>query len=208
VVELDRFLTFLAAAAVLAAIPGPGMLYVAARTLGGGRRAGLLSTAGTAVGGLAHVLAAAAGLSALLATSSVAFTVVKYAGAAYLVYLGVRTLLRRDADRELLAERPASGKGAFRQGVLTEALNPKTALFFLAFVPQFLTTEAGSVWWQAVLLGLISVTLNTLADVVAVVLTSTVRSRLPRRGDRPVRWPRFASGGALIALGGYAAAES
>ncbi|MBM7787343.1 LysE family translocator [Tenggerimyces flavus] len=208
-IEVERLLAFVAAAAVLAAIPGPGMLYVAARTLSGGRRAGLLSTAGTAVGGLVHVVAAAAGLSALLATSSVAFSVVKYAGAAYLIYLGVRTLLRREADRELLAaDQPANTRGAFRQGVLTEALNPKTALFFLAFVPQFLNTEAGSVWWQALLLGLISVTLNTLADVVAVALTSTVRAKMPRRGERPVRWPRFASGGALIALGGYAAVES
>jgi threonine/homoserine/homoserine lactone efflux protein len=121
------------------------MIYVVARTLGGGRRSGLLSTAGTAVGGLVHVVAAATGLSALLATSSVAFTVVKYVGAAYLIYLGVRTLLRRETERE-----PAtalSEKGVFRQGVLTEALNPKTALFFLAFVPQFLNTaDPGSVW--------------------------------------------------------------
>lgn len=204
-IEVERFLAFLAAAAVLAAIPGPGMLYVAARTLGGGRRAGLLSTAGTAVGGMVHVVAAAAGLSALLATSSVAFSVVKYAGAAYLIYLGIRTLLRREVHAP---DQPGNTTGAFRQGVLTEALNPKTALFFLAFVPQFLNTEAGSVWWQALLLGLISVTLNTLADVVAVALTSTVRAKMPRLGERPVRWPRFASGGALIALGGYAAVES
>src|SRR3954465_1263078 len=119
---------FLAAAVVLAAIPGPGMLYVLARALGHGRGAGLASTVGTAAGGLGHVVAAAVGLSALLMTSAVAFSAVKYAGAAYLIWLGVRTLA---GLREPVDEMRDSSAPAFRQGMLTELLNPKTALFFL-----------------------------------------------------------------------------
>lgn len=215
-VDAERFLAFLVAASVLAAIPGPGMLYVVAHTLGGGRRAGLSSTAGTAIGGSAHVVAATVGLSALLATSAFAFTVVKYAGAAYLVFLGVRMLLRARREGvspglagELEGESDGSGSGlaALRQGALVEALNPKTALFFLAFIPQFVDPLAGPAMWQFAVLGTVVVVLNTLADVVAVGLSGMAHRRFAVRGHTP-RWPKLVSGSALIGLGGYAALES
>jgi threonine/homoserine/homoserine lactone efflux protein len=192
---------FLAAAVVLAAIPGPGMLYVLARSLADGRRVGLRSTAGTGVGGLGHVVAAAIGLSALLMTSAVAFTVVKYVGAAYLIWLGVRTLagLRAPQDEVRAAPGPA-----FRQGVLTELLNPKTALFFLTFLPQFVQPDRGPVALQLLALGSFSVALNSGADVVV----ATLGGRLGRLLASSPRWwrrQRMASGVTLIALGGYAA---
>ncbi|WP_198533118.1 LysE family translocator [Carbonactinospora thermoautotrophica] len=204
--DIDRLPAFLAAALVLAVIPGPGMLYVFARSVGGGWRAGARSSLGTAVGGAAHVAAAALGISAILATSATAFAVVKYVGAAYLVYLGVRTLLRREeASRPDPAGGP-SDRNAFRQGVVTETLNPKTALFFLAFLPHFVDPAAGSVAVQSLVLGLLSVTLNTLADLVVAALAGTLAGRALRTRRR--RWPRLVSGSTLVALGGYAAIES
>jgi threonine/homoserine/homoserine lactone efflux protein len=191
---------FLAAAVVLAAIPGPGMLYVLARTLAHGRGAGLRSTMGTAAGGLGHVVAAAVGLSALLMTSALAFSAVKYAGAAYLIWLGVRTLagLREPAE----AVRDGGGP-AFRQGMLTELLNPKTALFFLTFLPQFVQPERGPVAPQLLALGCVSVALNSSADVVVAALGGRIRTALSPRWWRR---QRLASGCTLIALGGFAAA--
>src|SRR5580693_949297 len=134
--DSHRFLVFLAAAVLLAVTPGPGIFYVLARSLAGGRREGVHSSFGTFVGGLFHVFAAALGVSAILAASAVAFHTVKYAGAAYLVWLGIRMIRTRNA--ELVVETAAPSQGAFRQGIFTEALNPKTALFFLSFIPQFI----------------------------------------------------------------------
>jgi threonine/homoserine/homoserine lactone efflux protein len=191
---------FLAAAVVLAAIPGPGMLYVLARTLAHGRGAGLRSTLGTAAGGLGHVVAAAVGLSALLMTSALAFSAVKYAGAAYLIWLGVRTLA---GLREPVEEVSGSGGPAFRQGMLTELLNPKTALFFLTFLPQFVQPERGPVAPQLLALGCISVALNSSADVVVAALGGRIRTALSPRWWRR---QRLAAGCTLIALGGFAAA--
>ena len=154
---------FFAAAFLLAITPGPGLFYVLARSLAGGRKEGSISSLGTFVGGLVHVVAAALGLSAVLAASALAFNVVKYAGAAYLVYLGVRMIMARGVVRE-----PGGTGGAardsFQQGILTEVLNPKTALFFLAFIPQFVLPERGSLFLQFAVLGVMSVTMNTLAD--------------------------------------------
>lgn len=190
---------FLAAAVALAAIPGPGMLYVLARTLAHGRGAGLRSTMGTAAGGLGHVVAAAVGLSALLMTSAVAFSAVKYAGAAYLLWLGVRTL----AGLREPAEDIRGGGPAIRQGMLTELLNPKTALFFLTFLPQFVQPERGPVAPQLLALGCVSVALNSSADLVVAALGGRVRTALSPRWWRR---QRLASGCTLIALGGFAAA--
>src|SRR5712672_2219262 len=159
-----HFLLFLAAAFLLAVTPGPGIFYVLARSLAGGRREGILSSFGTFVGGLFHVLAAALGISAILAASAVAFHTVKYAGAAYLVWLGIRMIRARNA--EMPAQTAAPAQGSFRQGILTEALNPKTALFFLSFIPQFIVAGRGHVFLQFIVLGTISVLLNTLADLV------------------------------------------
>lgn len=194
---------FLTAAIVLAASPGPGMLYVLARSLRGGRRAGLASSLGTAIGGCGHVVAAAFGLSVILATSATAFSVVRYAGAAYLVYLGIRTLV---AGKGVAEEVPGAGGAAWsalRQGITTEVFNPKTALFFLSFLPQFINREAPAIP-QFLLLGTISVTLNTSADVVVSLLAGPIGSKL-RRSPRLRHGQRFASGGALVGLGLYVA---
>ena len=162
------FTAFLVAAAVLAITPGPGIAYVVARTVAGGRTEGLASCVGTAIGGLVHVLAAAAGLSLIIAQSATAFSVIKYLGATYLVYLGIRILRSKPQD---LAESEAlsalGAKRAFRDGMVVEALNVKTAMFFLAFLPQFVN-GAELILPQVMLLGSICVLLNTLADVLAV----------------------------------------
>ena len=161
------FVAFLIAAVVLAITPGPGIAYVVARTAAGGRSEGLASCFGTGIGGLLHVLAAAFGLSLVVAQSAVAFSLVKYVGAAYLVYLGIRMLMRTDQP---FAVEPVASKGMRRalfDGIAVEALNVKTALFFLAFLPQF-ASPAEPLIAQLVLLGSICVALNTLVDVIAV----------------------------------------
>jgi threonine/homoserine/homoserine lactone efflux protein len=196
---------FLAAALVLAVTPGPGIFYVLARSLGEGTRVGVRSSLGTAVGGLCHVVGAALGLSTLMMTSATAFEVVRYVGAAYLFFLGVRTLLglRDDGDG---AEQPAAVRGgALRQGALTELLNPKTALFFLTFLPQFVQPDRGAVAPQLLVLGAVSVALNSGVDLVVAGVAGRARGAL-RAGSRWVRRQRALSGVALIALGGYAAA--
>jgi threonine/homoserine/homoserine lactone efflux protein len=194
---------FLLAALVLAAIPGPGLLYVLARSLGGGRAVGLRSSYGTAVGGMVHVVAATAGLSALLAASATGFTIVKYAGAAYLIWLGIVTL-RSANDPPPALGGSGSDRRAFRQGALTEALNPKTALFFVGFLPQFCQPEQGPLALQLAVLGTISVALNTLADVIVASFAGPLGERLGAN----VRWwkrQRRATGGTLIGLGLVAA---
>jgi threonine/homoserine/homoserine lactone efflux protein len=190
-----HFTLFLAASALLAITPGPGIFYVAARTLNGGRREGLLSIAGTAVGGLVHVLAGAVGVSALVMASAEAFTVLKFAGAAYLVWLGIKTLLSVQDDGSLAA---APGGRAFRDGVAVEALNPKTAMFFLAFIPQFIDPAHG-VALQFAVLGTISVALNSLADVAVALAATRLRARALTPGL--LRWTRRASGTVMCGLG-------
>src|SRR4051812_31293275 len=130
--------TFFIAALILAVTPGPGMAYVVARTAAGGRAEGLASCFGTAVGGMLHVLAAATGLSLLVAQSAAAFTVVKYVGVLYLVYLGIRLLLQKDPGGSSVELRAQGPRRALLEGIVVEALNVKTALFFLAFLPQFI----------------------------------------------------------------------
>src|SRR5215467_15253128 len=166
--DAHRLPLFFAAALLLAVTPGPGIFYVLARSLAGGRREGVQSSLGTFVGGLFHVTAAALGVSAILAASALEFHTVKYAGAAYLVWLGIRMIRTRNA--ELAVETSAPSQGAFRQGIWTEALNPKTALFFLSFIPQFIAPQAGHIFLQFVVLGTMSVSLNTTADLLVVLL--------------------------------------
>ena len=202
--DLSTFAVFFAAALTLALIPGPGMLYVLARTLRGGRREGILSTLGTGVAGLLHTFAAALGVSAILATSAVAFAVVKWLGVAYLIYLGVKTLLDKGDFGEVdLASVPH--RGAFRQGIVAEALNPKTALFFLAFIPQFVNPD-GNVFWQFVALGTMTTLLTSGVDLL-VALGAAPLSRVLKRNRRLQRVQRFGSGGLLIGLGVYVAAD-
>ena len=197
-----HFLLFFAAALILAITPGPGIFYVLARSLAGGKREGVQSSFGTFAGGLFHVFAAALGISAILAASAVAFHTVKYAGAAYLVWLGIRMIRSRNADMAFQNLQPS--QGAFRQGILTEALNPKTALFFLSFIPQFIAPERGHVFFQFLLLGAISVILNTTADLVVVLLAAPLERKL-KNSARFRRNQRVASGLGMIGLGAYVA---
>jgi threonine/homoserine/homoserine lactone efflux protein len=197
-----RFFVFLTAAILLAIAPGPGMLYVLARALGGGRREGLFSALGTLFGGMAHVFAAAAGVSIILAKSAVAFAAVKYLGAAYLCFLGIRMM--REAgnnDGVSVAELPRR-RNPFWQGVLTEVLNPKTALFFLSFIPQFVDRGHGHVFLQFVLLGTFSVALNTLADIVVILLAGPLGQRI-HGSARFRRRQRTLTGAVMIGLGSY-----
>ena len=190
---------FTATALAIAISPGPGIFYVAARTLAGGRSEGLASSFGTGLGGLVHVAAGAVGVSALVMTSAEAFTLLKLAGAVYLVWLGIKAI--REARRPFEATPVTTGTArAFREGILVEALNPKTAAFFLAFLPQFVDPSAGPVWLQFLLLGLISVTLNTAVDVVVALLASRARSIAVGR-PALLRRLRTAAGGLIATLG-------
>jgi threonine/homoserine/homoserine lactone efflux protein len=194
---------FLIAAVVLAITPGPSITYVVARAVAGGRAEGLASCIGTGIGGLLHVLAAALGLSLLVAESALAFGLLKYLGAAYLVYLGVRLLLRRDAALVLPGVTAQGATRALREGILVEALNVKTALFFLAFLPQFVT-PAMPLAPQLVLLGSVCVVLNTLADVGAVFAAQQLLSSGPARAAR-ARLLTRASGVTMMGLGAFLA---
>jgi len=199
-----RFLVFLTAALLLAIAPGPGMLYVLARSLAGGRREGLLSALGTFFGGMIHVFAAAAGVSIILAKSAVAFATVKYFGAAYLCFLGVRMILEARRDENIQWSIPRQPGSPFWQGVMTEVLNPKTALFFLSFIPQFVDHMRGHVFEQFIVLGAISVTLNTSADIVVTLLAGPLGRRI--RESAPFRRrQRTATGAVMIGLGAYLA---
>jgi threonine/homoserine/homoserine lactone efflux protein len=199
--DLRLFILFLGAATVLAITPGPGIFYVLTRTLAGGRREGVLSALGTLCGGLVHVVAAGAGLSAVLAASATAYATIKYAGAAYLVWLGIGMIRSRNV------EQPAESKPrghAFRQGIWTEVLNPKTALFFLSFIPQFVNVSLGHVVVQFLMLGAVSVSLNTTVDLI-VVLFAAQLARKMQSSRRFRRNQRVTSGAAMIGLGAYVA---
>jgi threonine/homoserine/homoserine lactone efflux protein len=201
--RIAMFLAFLVAAVVLAVTPGPGIAYVVARTAAGGRSEGLASCFGTGLGGLLHVLAAALGLSLLLAQSAIAFNTVKYVGAAYLIYLGIRMLRRKDLA---MVVQPVAAQGARRallDGIAVEALNVKTALFFLAFLPQFVS-PAQPLVPQLVLLGSICVALNTLVDVVAVFAADRLLRSAAARAARERLMIRL-SGATMVGLGAYLA---
>ena len=190
---------FAAAALALLLIPGPAVLYIVAQSAQHGRLAGIVSVAGVHLGTLVHVAAATVGLSALIVSSAVAFSVVKYAGAAYLVYLGIRRLLARE-PAELLPARDEPLSGLFVQGVVVNVLNPKTALFFLAFLPQFLDPER-TVWTQVVVLGLAFVALGFVTDGLYALAAGSLARWLRERG----RVLRYASGSVFVGLGVSAA---
>ena len=189
---------FAAAALVLLLVPGPAVLYIVAQSAEHGRLAGLVSVAGVHLGTLVHVAAAAVGLSALIVSSAVAFSVVKYAGAAYLVYLGIRRLLTREPAGLPTRDRPLSG--LFTQGVVVNVLNPKTALFFLAFLPQFVDPSR-TVWTQVVVLGLTFVVLGFFSDGLYALAAGTIGRWLRARR----RLLRYGSGGVFVGLGVSAA---
>jgi threonine/homoserine/homoserine lactone efflux protein len=198
--EAHTFVVFALASLALIAVPGPAVIYIVTRSLSQGRSAGLVSMLGVEAGGLLHVAAAVVGLSALLASSAVAFNVVRYAGAAYLVYLGVRALLTQSTEEAAAERAPMGRRRIFWHGVAVNVLNPKTALFFLAFLPQFIDPEAGSVALQAAVLGFTFVAIAAVSDGVYALLASKLGDRL-RRGRVLAR----ISGGVFIGLGAFAA---
>ena len=193
------FLTFLVAAFMLNIAPGPDMLYVIGRSVGQGRKAGIVSALGVFVGCWAHILAAAFGIAALLASSPVAFNVVRYAGAAYLIYLGVK-LLAQKTDLTSRQLEPENLISIFRQGVITNVLNPKVAMFFLAFLPQFVDARRGSVVWQIIFLGLIFNVGGTLVNL-AVACAGGTLGELLRRNQHIARMQRWFTGLIFIGLG-------
>jgi threonine/homoserine/homoserine lactone efflux protein len=197
------FALFCLASAALAVVPGPAVTYIVMHSVDKGRRAGLASAAGVASGGLVHVAAATVGLSALIASSATAFTVVKLVGAVYLIVVGIRRIAGRD-DSEQVQAQPAPMRRIYRQGVIVNVFNPKTALFFLAFLPQFVDRGA-SVPPQVALLGLTFAAIAFASDCSYALLADLLAGRI-RRSGRGARARRFLSGSIFVALGATAAA--
>lgn len=197
---------FVPTAIVILLIPGPAVLYVVTRSVGQGRAAGLVSALGLGLGNMFHVVAAALGLSAIVASSALAFSAVKYVGAAYLIFVGVRRLLERD-DAEAVERPPRALRRIFGQGVIVNVLNPKVALFFLAFLPQFVQPERGGVAWQVFWLGLTFAIIGVVTDGCYGLVGGTI-GRLLRTSARFRRSERYVSGGIFISLGVAAALTS
>jgi len=191
---------FITAALILVFMPGPNTLYIVARSVQQGRTAGILSSLGVQVGTLFHIAAAAFGLSSLLLSSALAFNVVKYAGAAYLIYLGIKTLLTKETVEQTEQIQNKSLGQIFRQGVVVNLLNPKSALFFFAFLPQFVDVGKGSITTQILFLGLILMTLGFLSDTIYALLAGSVGNAM--RGNlRFLRAQRYFAGSVYIGLG-------
>jgi threonine/homoserine/homoserine lactone efflux protein len=196
---------FAVAATLLLLTPGPAVLYVVARSVEQGRIAGLASVFGITTGTLVHVLASTLGLSALLASSAIAFALVKYAGAAYLIYMGVRRILKRnDAPASPLKLQKRSLGRLYRDGFIVNLLNPKTALFFLAFLPQFVDPARGAVPFQIAFLGLLFTLMGLTSDGLYALVAGTAGSWIKRQ-SRYLDWERYVTGGVFIGLGVTAA---
>ncbi len=196
----SQLLLFVSAALLLLVVPGPAVFYIVGRSIGHGRNAGLVSAMGIGVGSLVHTAAAAVGLSALLMSSAVAFSTVKYLGAAYLIYLGVQKL-RREEPFELSGDAPrVKLNRIFAQGIVVNVLNPKAALFFFAFLPQFVDPNRGQVAAQILFLGVLFALLGVTTDTFWALTAGTVAD-LFRRNPRAMRTQRYVSGGMLISLG-------
>jgi threonine/homoserine/homoserine lactone efflux protein len=203
VIDPSTLAVFAAAALALAVVPGPAVLYIVARSVDQGRFAGLVSALGICVGSLVHVTAATIGLSSLLASSATAFTVVKYAGAAYLILLGIHRLLTREEVAEVAVRPPRALRKIFRDGVIVNVLNPKTALFFLAFLPQFVDPAQGAATLQILVLGLVFTVIALSSDSLWALAAGTAGGLLRRS-----RWylgvKRWVTGTVLVALGASA----
>lgn len=206
--DAHTYALFVAAALALLLVPGPAVLYVVARSVEGGRPAGLVSVLGVEIGTLVHVAFAAAGLSAIVAASATAFSVVKWLGVAYLVWLGLQRLLARDGEDTPLDVEPEPLAHVFGQSVLVQVLNPKVALFFLAFLPQFVDPSRGPAWTQVMVLGGTLAALGLLTDGLYALLGGTAGDWLKRKNAsaRFRRVQRYFSGGVYLALGAVAAA--
>jgi threonine/homoserine/homoserine lactone efflux protein len=207
--DASTYALFVAAALALLLVPGPAVIYVVARSMEGGRLTGLVSVLGVELGTLLHVVFAAAGLSAIVVSSAAAFSIVKWLGAAYLVWLGLKQILGRDGGGE---EVPLSGGGenrlrVFSQSVLVQVLNPKVALFFLAFLPQFVDPSRGAAWTQVVVLGATLAALGLFTDGLYALLGGTAGEwiRKQRAGAGLRRAGRYVTGGVYLALGAVAA---
>ena len=191
---------FAYATLALLVVPGPAVVYIVAESAHGGRLAGVVSMLGIHTGGLGHVAAAALGLSSVLASSALAFETVRYVGAAYLVFLGLRRLLGRDRSEPLDAGRPASLGRLFRQGVVVNVLNPKTALFFFAFLPQFVHPQASAPGLQILFLGMVFLALAVISDGAYALAAGTLAGWLRTRPGFHAG-ERYVSGAVLVGLG-------
>jgi threonine/homoserine/homoserine lactone efflux protein len=200
----SRLALFVGAALLLLVVPGPSVLYIVTQSVSHGRRAGIASVAGITTGTLVHIAAATVGLSALLASSAVAFDVVKYLGAAYLIAVGVRRLAGLERQDGAHARGTRDLGRLYRQGIVVNTLNPKTALFFLAFLPQFVDPSRGAAWLQILALGLLFAALGFCSDGVWAVVAGTLGERL-RRSRRFPAAQRYVSGSVFVGLGAVAA---
>lgn len=206
--SMHAYLLFVASCVVLVLVPGPDMAYMLTRTIAQGRRAGSMAALGINLGAYVHLAAAVAGLSALLLTSATAFTIVKWMGAAYLIYLGLRALMSREAMTNLAGSemRGRSLQAVFWQGFWSDVLNPKVAIFYVALLPQFISAEAGNATEQLILLGvtgnMIGIAINLALVAVAAQLTHKLR-----RNERVALWLQRAMGALFIGLGARLAAE-
>ena len=198
--ESPTLVLFFIAALVILITPGPAVLYIVAHSIDQGRLAGIVSTLGVAAGTLFHIAAATAGVSALLVSSALAFNVLKYLGAAYLIYLGIRKFLTPDELETAKVRDPKKLMRIFLRGLVVNVLNPKTALFFFAFLPQFVDVSKGSVAWQMLLLGVIFVLLGILSDGVWALLAGTAGNWL-KRNLRFLQAQRYFAGSVFVALG-------
>lgn len=196
----DKLLIFILASFSLAVLPGPVVMYIIARSISQGRMAGVVSAMGAAVGASAHVAAAALGISALLLSSALAFQAVKYLGAFYLIYLGVGKLLDKTADAHALTLRPESLSQIFRQAIWVNVFNPKSALFFLAFLPQFIQPERGAAIAQILFLGCVFILVASISDMVYGLVAGSIGNWL--KGNRKFwTFQRYFAGGTFISLG-------
>lgn len=204
--SIELLLAFIATTAVFAYIPGPAMLYAAAQTIARGRWSGLMAALGIHLGGYAHVIAAAAGLSILFHAVPTLYLIVKFAGAAYLVWLGISLFRAKvEGDAAQASIEPKSGRRAFFQSVTVEVLNPKTAIFFVAFLPQFVDASAAfPVWLQLAILGTIVNLMFSSADIVCVFLAGAVMTKL-RRSSSAQRLMQRVGGTMLVGLGAHLA---
>lgn len=200
--DLSYWLLFFSAALALNLAPGPDLIYILSHSIAGGRRIGLASSLGVCSGALVHVFASALGLSAILATSALAFSLVKYVGAAYLLYLGIQALRHAGSgfDSALRGHAPLTAWAAYRQGVLVDLLNPKVAIFFMAFLPQFVRPEHGSVPMQLLGLGVLVIAVAMLVEALLVLLAARA-TELIRRKRAISLWLDRTLGSILLALG-------
>jgi threonine/homoserine/homoserine lactone efflux protein len=201
----SSFALFCLASIALAVVPGPAVTYIVTHSVDKGRAAGVVSALGVATGGLVHAVAATVGLSALIASSAQAFTAVKIVGAAYLIVIGIRRILSRADSADDVQPDPARRRRLYAQGVVVNVLNPKTALFFLAFIPQFVDTHRGHATVQVALLGLVFVAIALMSDLLYAVLADLLAGRV-RRSGRAERIRRYVTGGIFVVLGVTAAA--